>query len=396
VTRFALLRAAWPAVRCATAAGWGRAVVRAENCSRHRGRWIESRTLADLLFARAGPPPEDRARSPRTLRPLLRVRRDVARVGSRRGLPPRWRRAAARAEVASRLRAHQEGLVRSTPRRPHSTRQGALPGRSSTCTVGARRVAARRARNYLASRSLVPKGGVWRDRPRDVAPRGAPHRGQGPGVCRALCRQDEPERRVLRGGSSLDRWDRCRRRGPRRRGADRGHPEPRRGAKVAACLAADPQVAPAIVPRPNPTLRESDGEWTYWKPASPRNPTDEEVHASVKDHPALRAFVEEAARGVHRSDALVRAVAARNRSAEAGLQGQFDSPIRIRPRPAARETLEGRLPRLRCAPPPPATRASLRWTPRAASSTNARNAGWSFTLACTSSSVGLRGEAGFQ
>ncbi len=81
--------------------------------------------------------------------------------------------------------------------------------------------------------------------------------------------------------------------------------------KVAACLAADEAARPAIVPRPNPTLQEGEGAWTFWKPASPRNPTDEEVLSRVKDHPVLRAFLEEAAQGGRSAPMLLDAVAAR-------------------------------------------------------------------------------------
>jgi hypothetical protein len=81
--------------------------------------------------------------------------------------------------------------------------------------------------------------------------------------------------------------------------------------KVVACLAVDPLAARAVVPRPNPTLRHRDGAWTYWKPASPRNPTDDEVFSRVKDQPVLSAFLEEAGRGVHDATTLEAAVAAR-------------------------------------------------------------------------------------
>jgi lantibiotic biosynthesis dehydratase-like protein len=82
--------------------------------------------------------------------------------------------------------------------------------------------------------------------------------------------------------------------------------------KVSACLATDSAVESAILPRPNPTLRENDGAWTFWKPASPRNPTDEEILSRVKDQPALRLFLEEARRGIHTPAGLLRAVAARS------------------------------------------------------------------------------------
>ncbi|HEV8375894.1 MAG TPA: lantibiotic dehydratase, partial [Candidatus Polarisedimenticolia bacterium] len=52
-----------------------------------------------------------------------------------------------------------------------------------------------------------------------------------------------------------------------------------------------------------------DGSWTFWKPASPRNSTDEEILSRAKDHPILRLFLEEARRGVHPPAGLVDAVA---------------------------------------------------------------------------------------
>lgn len=81
--------------------------------------------------------------------------------------------------------------------------------------------------------------------------------------------------------------------------------------KVAACLAADESIRQAIVPRPNPTLREAEGAWTFWKPASSRNPTDEEVFSRTKDQPVLRLFLEEAARGVLNVVDLIDRVASR-------------------------------------------------------------------------------------
>ena len=91
--------------------------------------------------------------------------------------------------------------------------------------------------------------------------------------------------------------------------------------KVAACLAVDPLLAKAVVPRPNPTLRLREGAWTFWKPASPRNPGDEEVFSRVGDQPVLTAFLEEAGRGVHDATALVAAVAARTGLPVGELQG---------------------------------------------------------------------------
>jgi hypothetical protein len=65
--------------------------------------------------------------------------------------------------------------------------------------------------------------------------------------------------------------------------------------KVTACLAVDPEFAPLVVPRPNPTLREREGSWTFWRPASPRRESDEEVHSSVRIHPVARAILESCA-----------------------------------------------------------------------------------------------------
>lgn len=93
--------------------------------------------------------------------------------------------------------------------------------------------------------------------------------------------------------------------------------------KVVACLAVDPVLSRAIVPRPNPTLRYRDGAWTYWTPASPRNPTDDEVFSRVKDQPVLRVFLEEAGRAAHDATTLVDNVAARLGHSTEELKGFF-------------------------------------------------------------------------
>ncbi len=93
--------------------------------------------------------------------------------------------------------------------------------------------------------------------------------------------------------------------------------------KVASCLAIDPSVEPAIVPRPNPTLREGEGGWTYWRPASMRDLEDDEVRARVKDHAVLRAFLEEARAGAWNVGALLDAVSRRCGVPPAGLEGFY-------------------------------------------------------------------------
>lgn len=81
--------------------------------------------------------------------------------------------------------------------------------------------------------------------------------------------------------------------------------------KITACLGAGDDARPAIAPRPNPTLRAGDGVWTFWKPASLRYPTDDEVLSRAKDQPVLRAFIEEAGPGRRGVDQLLEAVGRR-------------------------------------------------------------------------------------
>ncbi len=88
--------------------------------------------------------------------------------------------------------------------------------------------------------------------------------------------------------------------------------------KVACVLAFDPAAEAAVFPRPNPTLREEAGAFVYWKFASPRNATDDESFSRVKDHPVLRAVLEESAAGISLPE-LRRRVAARCQLAEADL-----------------------------------------------------------------------------
>ncbi len=85
--------------------------------------------------------------------------------------------------------------------------------------------------------------------------------------------------------------------------------------KVTACLAADRAVWPAVVPRPNPTLRpdlEQAGFYSYWRPSSPRRDDDDEIRSRVRAQPVLDLFLEEAARGALAVPELLAAVAARS------------------------------------------------------------------------------------
>jgi hypothetical protein len=79
--------------------------------------------------------------------------------------------------------------------------------------------------------------------------------------------------------------------------------------KVTACLGVDPAVRGAVVPRPNPTLRQQDGVWQFWRPASPRNPTDDEVRCRAGGQPVLDLILAAAARGTATIDRLLAEVA---------------------------------------------------------------------------------------
>jgi hypothetical protein len=83
--------------------------------------------------------------------------------------------------------------------------------------------------------------------------------------------------------------------------------------KVTACLGADRAAWPVIVPRPNPTLRrDADGGcWLFWRPATPRRASDDEVLSRTRAQPVLDVFLEEAGRGALTVPGLLTAVAGR-------------------------------------------------------------------------------------
>jgi len=68
--------------------------------------------------------------------------------------------------------------------------------------------------------------------------------------------------------------------------------------KVAACAGADRAAWPAIVPRPNPTLRRQDTAWIFWRPTTPRLESDLEVLSRTPAQPVLDLFFEEAEKGL--------------------------------------------------------------------------------------------------
>lgn len=88
--------------------------------------------------------------------------------------------------------------------------------------------------------------------------------------------------------------------------------------KVACVLAADPAVEAAVVPRPNPTLRDEGDVLVFWKFASLRNANDDETLSRVKANPVLRVLLEESSARVTLPE-LRRRVAARCQLGEAEL-----------------------------------------------------------------------------
>ncbi|PYQ65351.1 MAG: hypothetical protein DMF53_05685 [Acidobacteria bacterium] len=80
--------------------------------------------------------------------------------------------------------------------------------------------------------------------------------------------------------------------------------------KVAACVGADPAAWPAIVPRPNPTLRREGTAWTFWRPTTPRRESDLEELSRTPAQPILGLFFEEAEKGLATPE-LLAAVAGR-------------------------------------------------------------------------------------
>ncbi|HEU5182784.1 MAG TPA: lantibiotic dehydratase [Candidatus Polarisedimenticolia bacterium] len=97
--------------------------------------------------------------------------------------------------------------------------------------------------------------------------------------------------------------------------------------KVASCLAADPAVRSAAGLRPNPTLRTTEGGWTYWRPAVLRSATDQEVLSRARDLPVLHLFLDEAADAARGALELVRIVAERTGAEERELAGFLEKLV---------------------------------------------------------------------
>ena len=82
--------------------------------------------------------------------------------------------------------------------------------------------------------------------------------------------------------------------------------------KITSCAGTGPAAWPAVVPRPNPTLRLEDGVWTFWRPTSLRRDDDLESLSRTRAQPVLDLFLEEAGRGNLNVPELLAAVAERS------------------------------------------------------------------------------------
>ncbi len=84
--------------------------------------------------------------------------------------------------------------------------------------------------------------------------------------------------------------------------------------KIAACAGAERAAWPAIVPRPNPTLRRQppqEDAWLFWRPTTPRLESDLEVLSRTPAQPVLDLFFEEAMKGSLAVPELLAVVAGR-------------------------------------------------------------------------------------
>jgi len=207
-----------PAVRCATARWVGaRPWCGRENCSRHRGRWIGNPKRARRSAVRGRGTAAGRPGAiTRTLRLAAGAARR-ARVEAAAAADLDGAGLLLEAEVASRLRAHQEGLGAL------DAKEAAFHAAWERLLVEARRAqlalvasAARRARDVsrqpisgAESAALAGRDpATWRHEERHTAAKALAY------VAR-FAAKTSPNGVFLRGGSSLDRWDRCRRRGPK-------------------------------------------------------------------------------------------------------------------------------------------------------------------------------------
>ncbi len=273
----------------------------------------EAEALSDVLFAAAGTEAEDAERA-RSRFALLRIRRDVHKGRRPRASDLEEARTLLTGATAARLARHAERLV------GHETAIARYEASFMEALVQGRRELLRIATDplvvhgiYLASRSLLPKArSLVRHDPARFAhderhtqakvaayvSRFAAKTSPNGVFCSVALARVDGRSTSIEGTPTLAHAD-----------VLLSLAEVR---KVTACLAIDPAVERAIVPRPNPTLRAAEGAWTFWKPASPRNPEDEEVLSRVKDQPVLGLFLEEAGRGALTPAELLGAVAARS------------------------------------------------------------------------------------
>jgi hypothetical protein len=313
VSRVALLRVATlPFETLAGLAGGDAAAAAAKVVALEAAGEREGAAIAEELFSVAGPPSDDPGRTKRRFA-LLRVRRDL-----HNGKPPR---AADLTDAAPLVPAPlADRLSRQIAAEGElSAARSAFAASFGASLARARGELLRIAEGPLvyhgiglASRSLLPKirrlarAGVdaWSHDDRHAASKLAAYvarfaaKTSPNGVfCAVAPVRIGGDRASVAGRAEIDRVD-----------VLLSLAEVR---KIAAVLAIDPAVAPAVRPRPNPTLLRTEGGWTFWKPASPRNPTDAETMARVKDQPVLAAFLDAARGGDLDPERLVAAVAAR-------------------------------------------------------------------------------------
>jgi hypothetical protein len=82
--------------------------------------------------------------------------------------------------------------------------------------------------------------------------------------------------------------------------------------KITACVGIERPAWPAVVPRPNPTLRLEDGNWSFWRPSSLRRDDDDEALSRTRPQAVLDLFFEEAGRGTLTVPELLAAISERS------------------------------------------------------------------------------------
>lgn len=312
MTRLALLRVASLPFEALASLGDAAAVEAVAIVALESDLERDAAALDDRLFACAGPPVDDPLRAGARFA-LLRVRRDVHNGRAPKPADLEDADALLTADDRDRLRRHVDGLHRHAALLEAfaaTHRERVAAGRRALLRLGAGPLVAHGI--YLASRSLAPKArrlqgtdpGAWSHDERHTAAKIAAYvsrfaaKTSPNGVfCSVALTSIGGPAASVEGIAAIDRVD-----------VLLSLSEVR---KVAAVLAVDPAIERAARPRPNPTLRLREGVWTFWKPASPRHPTDVETYASLKDQPVVAMVLQACASGTLRPDEVIEAVSAR-------------------------------------------------------------------------------------